>query len=120
MQWLRKGGRIDKACLIDLLDLTRDLMSREPNIVRLEGSKVAMVGDIHGQLYDMFHMLDLLEAKGQQEKIVFLGDYVDRGAYGPEVVAYLCAMKCTRPSDIVLLRGNHECREITTEFNFRA
>jgi len=78
-----------------------------------------MIGDIHGQLYDMFHMLDLLKERSP-DKMVFLGDYVDRGAYGPEVVAYLCAMKCAAPHNVILLRGNHESREITTEFNFRA
>ena len=67
----------------------------------------------------MFHMLDLLSEK-PLEKMVFLGDYVDRGAYGPEVMAFLCAMKLEKPADIILLRGNHESREITTEFNFRA
>ena len=39
--------------------------------------------------------------------------------YGPEVMIYVCALKLERPHDVILLRGNHECRAITTEFNFR-
>ena len=54
------------------------------------------------------------------EKYVFMGDYVDRGMYGPEVVAYLCAMKVANPSDVILLRGNHETRMCTEDFNFRS
>ena len=53
------------------------------------------------------------------EKLVFMGDYVDRGMYGPEVVLYLCAMKVENPHGIMLLRGNHETRECTSNFNFR-
>ena len=87
--------------------------------MRVDGN-VAIVGDIHGQLYDMFYMLDKVHKQNKSvEKFLFLGDYVDRGMYGPEVMIYLCAMKLQRPHDIIMLRGNHESREITTDYNFR-
>ena len=47
-----------------------------------------------------------------------MGDYVDRGPYGPEVTLYLFALKIKYPNDIVMLRGNHESREMTQQFNF--
>ena len=53
------------------------------------------------------------------KKFLFLGDYVDRGMYGPEVVAYLFALKVRYPDRIFLLRGNHETRECTEDYNFR-
>ena len=52
-------------------------------------------------------------------KVLFLGDYVDRGNYGPEVAAYLFALKLKSPNDIFLLRGNHESRDMAEAFNFR-
>ena len=48
-----------------------------------------------------------------------MGDYVDRGEYGPEVIIYLLALKLRFPTDVFLLRGNHESRDMTQMFNFR-
>ena len=85
-------------------------ISREPNLVRCNGN-VAIVGDIHGQLYDLFYLLEKVKSNSRGiEKLVFMGDYVDRGMYGPEVVAYICAMKIADPAGVVMLRGNHETR----------
>ena len=52
-------------------------------------------------------------------KVLFLGDYVDRGEYGPEVVLYLLSLKLKYPNEVFMLRGNHECREMTSTYNFR-
>ena len=52
-------------------------------------------------------------------KVLFLGDYVDRGEYGPEVVSYLLSLKVKFPNEVFMLRGNHECREMTSSYNFR-
>ena len=46
--------------------------------------KVNIVGDVHGQFYDFYEILQkLYKQKKGAEKMLFLGDYVDRGAYGP-------------------------------------
>ena len=51
--------------------------------------------------------------------MLFLGDYVDRGAWGPQLMLMILILKVNTPQNILLLRGNHETREITEMFNFR-
>jgi len=96
-----------------------EVLGKEPNLLRLEG-KVVIVGDIHGQFYDLVAMLRKLSQPGHKNtKILFMGDYVDREEYGPEVVIYLLALKLKFPKDVFMLRGNHESRDMTNMFNFR-
>ena len=63
----------------------------------------------------------MLEKAGSPENTnyLFLGDYVDRGIYGTEVMLLLLSLKINFPQKIVLLRGNHESRSMTENFTFR-
>lgn len=64
----------------------------------------------------------MLEKAGTPAKIsyLFLGDYVDRGIYGVECMLLLMAIKLNYPQNVILLRGNHESRNMTENFTFRA
>ena len=47
-----------------------------------------------------------------------LGDYVDRGYYSVESASLMIALKLRWPDRIVILRGNHESRQITQVYGF--
>lgn len=95
----------------------REFLKVEPNVVYLEG-RFVIVGDLHGQLCDLDRILYNTFAQ-ENTKYVFLGDYVDRGAYSLEVISLLFTLKVLFPNRILLLRGNHECRYLTTIYGFK-
>lgn len=52
-----KEGRINKPDLLQLVLSAADIMQREPNVLQVT-EPVVVVGDIHGQYYDLMHMLE--------------------------------------------------------------
>ena len=51
--------------------------------------------------------------------LVFDGDFVDRGAWGLEVVLLLAAWKLAAPRRVWLVRGNHESAYCSWVYGFR-
>jgi len=94
------------------------LLQLQPMLVRARGpSKV--FGDIHGQLADLLalfreHGFPSNRLGGDVElcTYIFDGDFVDRGPQQVEVVLLLLSLKVAFPDRVVLLRGNHEFREM--------
>jgi serine/threonine-protein phosphatase 2B catalytic subunit len=110
-------GELSKPQVIKLCKNVIEVLKKEPNLMRIK-EPVVIVGDIHGQYYDLCHMLG---KAGSPEHInyLFLGDYVDRGIYGLEVLLLLFAIKLNYPQRVIMLRGNHESRSMTENFTFR-
>ena len=108
-------------CIMKLCQEVYKLLYREPRLVHLP-SPSYILGDLHGNYQDLVSFEKLLWPMGPAlapSKFLFLGDYVDRGDFGVEVVAYLFAQKLIAPHKFILLRGNHEDRFVQAYFSFR-
>lgn len=68
--------------------------------------QVAVVGDIHGRVDLLDRMLVKLE-NAELDRLVFVGDYVDRGDNSAEVLDRLRHLDETHP-EVTCLKGNHE------------
>jgi serine/threonine protein phosphatase 1 len=66
------------------------------------------VGDIHGEAEHLSTLLGRLPALDAGDTVVFLGDYLDRGARSKEIVEQLMSFPSRTPARVVCLRGNHE------------
>jgi serine/threonine protein phosphatase 1 len=67
------------------------------------------VGDIHGELEHLFALLSCFPKLDRDDTLVFLGDYVDRGAKSAHVIDYIRRRLPTQTAArVIALRGNHE------------
>lgn len=74
--------------------------------------EVYVFGDLHGDLSSLtkvFNELNLIDKlENENVKLVFLGDYIDRGERQLETILSLLVLKTHYPTKVILLRGNHE------------
>lgn len=90
-----------------LIKKCQQIFRDEPNMIAIK-DPITIVGDIHGQYFDLLKLLEP-EVGGDPNETtyLFLGDYVDRGNFSVEVMAMVMALKISHPKTIYMLRGNH-------------
>ena len=71
-----------------------------------------IIGDLHGDLLALEAALALVRrdaaASGTTPRIVFLGDLIDDGGYGLEVLVRVFTLILEAPASICLVTGNHD------------
>lgn len=87
----------------EFLRLFEEIKSQK--LVERVGEKVFVIGDLHGD-YESF--LKLLKFGEEDENIIFLGDYGDRGFYQVDLYYAVLKLKSELKDKVILLRGNHE------------
>ena len=130
---MRTSGlpKIEESRLFELCKISIEKLKMQSTLVRINGPAV-VIGDIHGSIVDLLRIFGIFgfsfanenNEKNKQKfnksenkngynfnpslKYVFLGDYIDRGEFSLEVVTILLSAYCSYPNNIILLRGNHE------------
>lgn len=70
-------------------------------------TRTIIIGDIHGCLEMLKRLIDKLSWRPDEERLIFLGDYIDRGDDSKGVVDYILSLKnCSSRVDCLI--GNHE------------
>jgi len=116
IQQLYNCIKLEESELKQLCHIVKMILIEESNVQPIN-SPVTVCGDIHGQFYDL---LELFKQGGPlpYTKYIFMGDLVDRGHYSVETIELLFAFKARYPDSIILLRGNHESRQVTHMYGF--
>ncbi|CAE7728875.1 BSL1 [Symbiodinium sp. KB8] len=108
-----------------LCDQTLEVLKSQEMVLRLR-APIKVYGDIHGQFLDLMRLFARYKAPWDGENgdiesmdYLFLGDYVDRGAFSLETVCLLFSLKVKYPNQIHMIRGNHEDPTINAIYGFR-
>ncbi|MHC1636387.1 MAG: metallophosphoesterase family protein [Candidatus Methanospirareceae archaeon] len=117
-RWEKEASEATYDTFLALLEEGEKILGREmekrkgSGLVNIPSSveRVIVVGDIHGDLESLIHILKDVNVTnmGSEERIVFLGDYGDRGAKSVEVYYILLKLKVLLGERVIMLRGNHE------------
>ena len=99
-----------------LCELTIKNLEKDDMLIQID-APVDVYGDIHGQFTGLMLFLEKYGFP-PEKKLLFLGDYVDRGPNSIEVLVTIFTLKCLYPKHVFLLRGNHETRETTQSYGF--
>ncbi len=86
--------------------------------IETEG-QIVVVGDVHGQFFDLLHIFELRGWPSPLNLYLFNGDFVDRGSFSVEVALTLLGLKVLYPNSVHILRGNHEAEGLNTMYGFR-
>ena len=119
------GGKFPfkKEDIVDLAQECANIVAVQPIIIKDLKPPIKVFGNLHGNYVDLMRFFDIWKSPSEQGDIagfdyLFLGNYVDRGAYNLETICLLMALKLKYPRQIFLLRGNHEDRKVNKYLGF--
>lgn len=129
----RKRGIVSRGTLDEIVKQAYKALRTQPNVTFVEfpprtgpggrraaagAAKVTVVGDLHGDLDDLLHVVDTVGMPARDNVYIFNGDFVDRGKHGAEVLALVLMMKVVYPDAVHINRGNHEDTLICRAYGF--
>ena len=130
MDWCHEvGGR--------LVTMEDDPMNQKPHrqdvsfaekMELSDDTKIIAIGDIHSGIHTFLEIMDSLYEKGVLKDdfglsrgyhLVFLGDLVDRGAHGLDILHLVFRLKTRNFQSVHIINGNHEDHGTYTHYGFK-
>ena len=114
---------IDKVYFLKMLSKAKEIFNeQEEALIDIDipyGKNFTVVGDIHGQFYDLVHIFEINGYPSKDNYYLFNGDFVDRGFFGLECLTTLIGFKILYPEYFFISRGNHEDKSMNARYGFR-
>lgn len=135
LRFFARGGTLAPQEFLHILQQSAEQLAREPTVAFLpppigdaapgdEGAPAdqgrwVVVGDLHGSLGDLLYILESgAGPPSALNRLIFNGDFVDRGPHSVEVLASVLALKLAFPRFVHLNRGNHEDGDLNYAYDF--
>jgi len=123
ISWFKTGKTLAKRYAWEIVMRAHDDFIKEESLVDLvipPGVTCDVIGDVHGQFYDMLNLFSLTGPPSEKHYLLMNGDLVDRGSWSVEVILLAFAYKWLYPKFMYINRGNHEAKEMNRAYGFEA
>ncbi|MCD4705149.1 metallophosphoesterase, partial [bacterium] len=64
-----------------------------------------IIGDIHSNINELKNLLRIIKPR-KEDKLIFIGDYVDKNIYFEETIKFLISL--IKKYRCILIKGNHD------------
>ncbi|TFK73939.1 protein phosphatase 5 [Pluteus cervinus] len=121
IQWFKDGKTLPKRYVWEIVLGAFDHFIQEESMVQVnleEGMTCDVIGDVHGQFYDLLHLYSLTGPPTDKHLLLMNGDLVDRGSWSIEVILTAFAYKWLYPRSMYINRGNHEANDMNRSYGF--
>ncbi|KAJ7163600.1 phosphoprotein phosphatase [Mycena crocata] len=121
IQWFKDGKALPKRYVWEIVLGAHEHFSKEESLVKVDledGVTCDVIGDVHGQFYDMLHLYSLTGEPSDKHYLLMNGDLVDRGSWSIEVILTAFAFKWLYPRFYFINRGNHEAKDMNRSYGF--
>ncbi|POV96237.1 hypothetical protein PSHT_15265 [Puccinia striiformis] len=121
LEWFKAGKTLPKRWVYEIILGCQSVLLKEASMTEYtipQNETCDVIGDTHGQFFDVLHLLSLTGLPSETHALVFNGDFVDRGSWSTEVVLTVFALKWYMPHKVFLNRGNHETADMNKVYGF--
>ncbi|KAK0225893.1 phosphoprotein phosphatase [Armillaria fumosa] len=121
IEWFKNGKTLPKRYVWEIVLGAYHHFQAESTMVEVsleDGITCDVIGDVHGQFYDMLHLYSMTGEPSEKHYLLMNGDLVDRGSWSIEVILTAFAYKWLYPKYMFINRGNHEAKDMNRTYGF--
>ncbi|KAF9263346.1 protein phosphatase 5 [Marasmius fiardii PR-910] len=121
IQLFKDGKKLPRRYVWEIIIGAYEHFINEASLVDVdlaEGITCDVIGDVHGQFYDLLHLFSLTGEPSEKHYLLMNGDLVDRGSWSVEVILTAFAFKWLYPKYMYINRGNHEAKDMNSTYGF--
>ena len=117
----KQSHTLARRYVLEILTQVYKLFVDQPSLIDINieyGKKFTVVGDIHGQFFDLLNIFKINGMPSEENPYLFNGDIVDRGSFSIECILLLLSLKLLYPKHLYISRGNHETHTMNQMYGF--
>ncbi|KAF5326277.1 hypothetical protein D9611_000049 [Ephemerocybe angulata] len=121
IEWFKAGKFLPKRYVWEIVLGAHEHFAKDESLVNVdvpEGVTIDVIGDVHGQFYDVLNLYSLTGTPSENHYLLMNGDLVDRGSWSIEVILLAFAYKWLYPRFMFINRGNHEAKDMNRTYGF--